>query len=403
VWAGSHGWIPTPPPEDLLCFAAAALAGSVALDVVAFELDLPGYRLGWRQLATGVAAVAVVVGGVPTMAAAGNGRWHLPSADPRSVLGFLPSPSRGDYRVLWLGSPDALPLGSRSLAGGMAYATSFDGDPVEADQWTPASTPGASAMAADIRSSEVGLTTELGRLLAPYGVRYIVVPNHNAPSGSGAAATPVDASLLTGLSDQTDLESVSSDLNYTIYANAAWVPIRSVSSPRLAAVVDAPQSAQARLLTRTNLVAGSRALLTGSRQDWVRGTLVGGSTITVSMSRSGPWTLAVDGHKLAPERGYGWAMRFRAPSARGSRATLSAGTEGGVRIRQEVGIGLWVLALALLVFDRRRRLGGTPERVKRAWFMPPEVHRSRRSRAASPSGMTADESDPVADELWVDA
>ncbi|MCL2393743.1 MAG: hypothetical protein FWC87_03555, partial [Acidimicrobiaceae bacterium] len=403
TWAGSHGWIPTPPPEDLLCFAAAALAGSVALGVVAFELDLPAYRLGWRQLVTGVAAVAVVVGGVPTMAAAGNGRWHLPSADASSVLGFLPGPSAGDYRVLWLGSPEALPLAGQYLSPGMAYATSFDGEPVEADQWAPARSPGAAVLAVDVRRSALGLTTQLGHLLAPYGVRYIVVPNHNGPSGSGAEATPVDASILSGLTDQTDLESVSSDFDYTVYANAAWAPVRSVTSPALARVVDAPRSAQSGLLGQTDVAAGSRPVMTGIRSDRATGRVPGGSTITVSMSRSSSWRLSVDGQEIGPRPAYGWAMRFQTPVGPPAQATLSAGTAAGPRVRQEVGLGLWVLALAALILDRRWRLDRPPEQVRRDWFVPLSVYRPKRSRNGSRSGLAVGESDLEADELWVDA
>ena len=113
AWAASRGWIPAMPLEVALAPAAAALAGSAALGAAAFELDLPGYRFGWRQLAAGVAAVALAVAFVPFLAATGGGRWHLPSADASSVLAFLPDSHGGDYRVLWVGYPEALPLAGR--------------------------------------------------------------------------------------------------------------------------------------------------------------------------------------------------------------------------------------------------------------------------------------------------
>ena len=44
AWAGGQGWIPLQfqSPDVLLAFAAAALAGAVALGAVAFETDLRG-------------------------------------------------------------------------------------------------------------------------------------------------------------------------------------------------------------------------------------------------------------------------------------------------------------------------------------------------------------------------
>ena len=95
TWAGSRGWIPALPPEVGLAPAAAALAGSAALGAVAFELDLPGYRFGWRQLAAAVAGVALALAAIPMLIASGQGRWHLPSADASSVLAFLPDSQAG--------------------------------------------------------------------------------------------------------------------------------------------------------------------------------------------------------------------------------------------------------------------------------------------------------------------
>ena len=63
AWASGLGWLPTAlrSPEVLLAPAAVALALATALGVVAFETDLPGYRFGWRQLASVVAGSAAVL------------------------------------------------------------------------------------------------------------------------------------------------------------------------------------------------------------------------------------------------------------------------------------------------------------------------------------------------------
>jgi hypothetical protein len=230
-----------------------------------------------------------------------------------------------------------------------------------------------------------------------------VVPNHDGPSGSGAVAAPVDASILAGLTDQTDLESVDSDPDYTIYVNSAWAPVRSVTSPKLAAVVDAPESAQSSVLGQADLAGGSRPVLTGTRADQVTGVVPGASTVTVAMSRSSSWSLVVDGKRLAPRPAYGWAMRFGVPRGPSSSANLSVGTAAGRRVGQIVQLALCVLALAVIVIDRRRRLDRTPERVRREWFVPLTLQRPWRSRNGSRSGLAVGDSDLEADELWVDA
>jgi len=63
AWTGGRGWLPIEvgAPDVLLAPAAVAMAMAVALGMVAFETDLPGYRFGWRQLASTTALVPVGV------------------------------------------------------------------------------------------------------------------------------------------------------------------------------------------------------------------------------------------------------------------------------------------------------------------------------------------------------
>ena len=226
-------------PEVGLAPAAAALAGSVALGVVAFELDLPGYLFGWRQLAAAVAGVALAVSAVPMLVAASHGRWYLPTADASSVLAFLPSAQNGDYRVLWVGAPDAVPLAARPLNSGIGYGTSNDGEPDVTTQWITGRTGATPQLAGDLRLVQNRLTTKFGHLVAPMAVRYIVVPNHNAPAGAGGQAVLTPGALLAGLELQTDLQVVNADPNYTVYQNSAWAPARAILPPAAVPVVAA--------------------------------------------------------------------------------------------------------------------------------------------------------------------
>ncbi|MGH9078266.1 MAG: hypothetical protein ACRDY0_12605, partial [Acidimicrobiales bacterium] len=225
TWAGLRGWLPVPisDPTVWLAPAALSLAVSAALGVAAFELDLPGYRFGWRQLSSAAAALAVALAALPVIAGAAGGRWHLPGQGPSAAL-VLPARTAGDYRVLWVGAPSALPLGSWRLSDGVGYATSLDGEPSVTDLWPPAQAGATSLLATDLRLAAAGDTSELGHLLAPLAVRFVVVPNHDAPSGSGARPVPVPGALLEGLGRQADLRALAPDPDYSVYLNAAWSP-----------------------------------------------------------------------------------------------------------------------------------------------------------------------------------
>lgn len=380
AWAGSRGWVPAIPPDVALAPAAASLAASAALGLAAFEQDLPGYRFGWRQVAAAVAGVSLALASIPFLTASGGGRWRLPSSDASSVLAFLPGNHGGDYRVLWAGSPPALPMASRQLSPGVGYATSFDGEPSLADGWNPGPAGAAPRLADDLRLVEDRLTTKLGHILAPASVRYLVVPLNTAPSGSGGSAVPVPGALLSGLGLQTDLRTIDvGDPNYEVFENAAWAPARAVLPARAAGVAKAPPAEALRLVQSTELSAAAPTLRGGAS---ARAAVPAGSEVYVSATRSGGWSLAAGGRTLRPRPAFGWAMSFEVPTAAAGGpvlARLAYGAPAGLRAGQVIEIILWAAALWWLIVDRRRR--GEPEAADPAWFAPLEPETARRPRA----------------------
>ena len=133
-----------------------------------------------------LAGVALAVSSVPMVIASGQGRWHLPSADASSVLGLCSPDSRGgDYRVLWVGAPDALPLAARPLDAGIAYGTSYDGEPDVTDLWITRQQGATPALGADLGLVENRLTTKFGHLVAPMAVPLPGGPQPQRPGRIG--------------------------------------------------------------------------------------------------------------------------------------------------------------------------------------------------------------------------
>jgi GT2 family glycosyltransferase len=394
AWGGRRGWLPAFPVEVALAPAAAALAGAAALGVAAFELDLPGYRFGWRQVAAAVAGFSLALASLPFLTASGSGRWKVPSSDASSVLAFLPDNHAGDYRVLWVGAPSALPLASWKLHPGIGYATSFDGEPSLSDDWAPGSAGAAPVLAGDLRLVENRLTTKLGHLLAPAGVRYLVVPTNTAPSGGGGVPVAIPIRLLSGLGLQTDLRTIEvGDQNYQVFENAAWAPVRAVLPAAAVSASRAGAGAVNHLLQSTSLQA-AKPVLTGTGPAHASGTVPGGSDVYVGTTRSGGWHLAAGGTTVRARPAFGWAMSFQSGVGAGgagaptsgssaSGSSASGSVSGGavsarlfydppflVRGVQVLEILLWVVAIAYLIVDRRRRSRGEPEVADPAWFVP---------------------------------
>jgi hypothetical protein len=175
TWMGGQGWLPVPLPsvEVMLAPAAAALALAVALGLVAFEVDLRGFQFGVRQVASVVAAGAVVLATLPVLGAAVDGRWNLPARDVGGLLSWMPEQERsGAFRVLWLGDPEALPLQGWRLDTGLAYGTSRNGPPDATVLW-PGSSEGPTQLLADAVNLARGGRATLKYHTSP--ARYIAI------------------------------------------------------------------------------------------------------------------------------------------------------------------------------------------------------------------------------------
>jgi hypothetical protein len=338
--------VPVPAPELFLAPAAAALAMAVGLGALAFKVDLPGYKLGWRQLASFAAAAGLTLGSVPVIVAAGGGRWKVPAQDFASTLA---TPGQA-FRVLWIGDPRALPLGSWQLAPGVGYATSADGPPDATNLWPPRAAGATPHLAGVLRLASARLTTRLGHLLAPMAVRYIVIPSQTAPSGSGGFAVPVPNDILAALDQQTDLRSSRADDAVRVYENSAWAPGRAALAPDVAAGVaqaTTPAASQAAEL------AGATPVLTAGGPDAFAGPLPAAAQVLVSESEQAGWRLSVAGQRATRQQAFGWAMLFTTKGP-GGKASLVFVTPLAGRALEVVEVALWLAALSLLVGDRRR-------------------------------------------------
>ena len=359
AWAGSRGWFPVPPLEVLLAPAGAALVLLVAVGAAAVEVDVPGYRFGWRQAVPAVGALAVVAAALPLVSWVGNGQWARAPSGAESAFAFPTAPQAGDYRALWVGSAGSLPLASQGSVDGVAFATSLDGLPTAAQLWAPAPSRLSSAVAADLRWTEEGETTALGRLLAPLAVRYVVVP-------TGPEAVPQLDQLLGQLAQQVDLVPVGTDPSYRVFENAAWAPLFSVLAPD----VTLPAA------TGTWAVASSLQSLDLSADQPLATTSSGGRPLTVSpvaptarAPTSGParpevvlgavpegtWQLRAGGQKVADQTVFGWASAWALPA--GTRTvTVTRESSLGQHLIDVVMLVIWALALWAAVSRLRAKL-----------------------------------------------
>ena len=182
---------------------------------------------GWRQPlgcyaaqpspseATGIAAQAPV-GGMPTLTLT-------------SVSGSFGESPEGDYRILWIGNPQVMPVPGWTLEPGIGYAVTDDGPFTQYETWPGRPSKSEEDLGDVVRQLASESTLRGGRLLAPYAIRYIVVPIADGASSTVDQPLPLPTGLVDALDDQLDFAApLTRPLNFLVYENTAWIPTRAL-------------------------------------------------------------------------------------------------------------------------------------------------------------------------------
>jgi len=330
AWVVGQGWLESslPAPSMLLVPAALGIALAAGLGMAAFEIDLPDYHFGWRQIVSLFAALAFIGALGPAFVSSFSGRWELPRGDFNRSLSFLgDGTTDGAYRVLWLGDASAIPLQGWALDAPavddlgpdrtLAYATTVAGTPTIAEQW-PGSDSGATGnLARALQTASDGGTARLGALLSPMAVRYVAVPVAPAPDPYARSRASIPTDLLSVLDAQLDLESITVNPGVRVYRNSAWAPGVALlpsdtqlpsGGPSLSDRTDPALQGSTAVLTDTDGYASSEGELDTAGEVYVA-------------SAGDGWQLSVNGESLTRSSAFGWSSSFTATE--GGPATLS--------------------------------------------------------------------------------
>lgn len=352
---GQRDALPFRLPEIglLLAPAAVGLALAAACAAAAFEQDVQGGSFGWRQPLGVLCGAALVLGAIPAVAATSNGHWATPtSALLQPADQFTGDPPEGDSRTLYIGDTRVMPVDGWRLdpAGnsGVSYAVVDDGPLDIGEHW--AGLPSGAEL--DVREilqlMAADSTARIGRLLAPYSIRYVVVPLVNGLDSTNDAPLASPSGLLATLTAQLDLRRLYTPPNYVAFENSAWIPTRSTLSDSAArASTEAGFESLA-----SNDITGSTPALIGMDDRGSATGPVSAGVLYVAVPYDKHWRLDVDGTSVAPRIAFGRTMAFDVPSA--GQATLRYVTDTGRHLAVIVQVLAWI---ALAVMASRLRWG----------------------------------------------
>ncbi len=349
TWLLARGWadgafgfeVAARPSADLLaCVVLAGCCFAVAAGTSQFRWPHDARRrrvaLSTRRLPSGARAAkrvqrlvftllvaAAIASVVPVVLAARDGGWNSSEFDLTASLRLIDDRDVGPgYRVLWIGQPEVLPAAGWALDegeppagssdvvdfGGAHVATSVGGYPDVRSAWAPTPNRATSRLLDATRVGLSGQTLRLGRLLASFNVRYVVVAERSAPSFSAGYDRVVPQAIHDALSSQIDLRPIAADPAVSLFRNEAWWPTRAQFETPLpddfaAEVID---------LVVSDLSDGVGVLTDRRSPRSYTGSLGRGQLLVTEHYDDG-WELTTAAGVVAPSEALGWAMSFDVP------------------------------------------------------------------------------------------
>lgn len=349
--------ISLPEPGVLLVPVALGLAVAAGCVFAAFELDVRGGSFGWRQPLGLVACLAVAVGLLPGLYGLSSGRWETPTTTLVDLLRQLPDdPDDGGHRVLWVGDERVVPAAGQPYRPGITYALTDDGSLTVADIWGSRPEPADERIVEALDAISTGSTGRGGRLLAPFAIRYIVIPVADGAASSQDSPLPLPAGLLDALGDQLDLGEVYSPRsNYIVFENRAWIPSRSMLT---AVGADASRLAGATALARSD-ASGAAPVLRDSDEITRAVEELPAGTLHVAEPFDRSWKLTIDGEDVPGRPAFGSTIAYDVEVGGTARLSHdSAGARIWLLAVQAIGWMFVVLVAINVRLPRLRRPGG---------------------------------------------
>lgn len=340
-----------PEPGVTLVMVALGLSICAATMGASLVLDLRRGRFSWRQPLGVLVAGAFTLGLLPPAVNAVDGRWNQPDVSLAQLLAQLPDASAdGEYRTLSIGDTRVLPGAPVYFGWGISWSVVNGRTARLIEQWEPLPTRSRDAAEVALFGIVRGQTARAGRLLAPLGIRFVVVPIVDGAASRRGAEIAAPRGLTEALSRQLDLRRRYSSPDLVIFENDAWVPVRAMLGPggaeasRLAGVESAI----------TSEFANAVSVLShpGDTATTVSGELPAG-TFHLSVPYSGRWRLTgPDGSAVPARPAFGVSTAWEIPVAGIYSLSFDTGLVHTVAVL--VQFAAWCL-VAWLAMSRGRR------------------------------------------------
>jgi GT2 family glycosyltransferase len=329
AWSVSRGvpWI-APRPALPLTLAALGAALLVALGAEGIVPALRARSFGVFHLGIGTVALAVGAAALLGVGFLARGHYDGLARSGELIPAFFSSEARaqGDFRLLWLsGSARDLRADLTGYGGesALTYATRRGG--------------GGQRYLEDALASILTHETEQGgRLVAPLGVRYLIL------------RPGFDRNVEKLLLRQVDIRFSQRFRGAEILMNEAWIPVGgAVSSARWSAASLASQADAAKAAASLPLDPGRAGFVHEERPGRLEGEASAvARTLLLASDYSDAWRADHRAGRVTGRRSFGWATSFPLTGAGGGPVLVSWAGQGWHRLAVLGEVAMFALIAA---------------------------------------------------------
>jgi len=245
--------------------------------------------------------------------------------------------------VLLLGDARLLPVPATAYRDGVSWAIVDDGAPDARDRWAPPTNEAQALVTTALDEMASASTVRAGRLLAPLGIRFIVVPEFDGVTSTVSDPLPLPTGLVESLEGQLDLVARIPRLaTLEVFENRAWLPTSALLQ---GAAAEATEAAGRETLVRSDL-SDATPVFVGVDQFDVAVDDLDTGVVHVAVPFDDRWRLSVDGEDVPARRAFGETTAFDVET--GGSGRLQYDSPPTRLLLVFVQAMLWVVALAVV-------------------------------------------------------
>ncbi len=330
----------TAVPEAGLALAALGVAAAAGLTFTAFGEHLSRARVGWPQAAGAVAVAGMVVASLGFVVDVFDGRWRAPDSWAPTLSFTKDALDEGDFRILWLGDAELLPLDPVEVDATLAWSMTRNGPGDARELLRAPATAEDRVIDRALLAARAGQTSRLGRMLAPTGVRYVALTLRSGVDGERGRQPP---GVSAALGNQLDLTRLGSEPGLVLYENLSWAPARAVLPNVDDGAVPIGDVDPLESTVKTDI---SRSVRLGTAP-------LGPGTLLLAEAYDDGWTATTDGKALPHGRAFGFTNSFTLGRRVGATVEHTGESRRtGLLLLQ---VALWVVAVTWWLWGRSKQ------------------------------------------------